>query len=72
MESIQTRQPKAQLMQLCRKLQNKGVSGLSTTRLDAYLRQRLPAEIAAKKLCHCLNILLSDADGIQAEVGKNL
>lgn len=51
MESILTRQTKAELMQLCRKLQIKGVSGLRKSRLVAYLRQRLPAVIAGKMLC---------------------
>lgn len=51
LESILTRQTKAELMQLCRKLQIKGVSGLRKSRLVAYLRQRLPAVIAGKMLC---------------------
>ena len=50
LESIQTRQTNAELLPLCRKLQIKGVSGLRKTRLVAYLRQRLPAVLAGKKL----------------------
>ncbi|HPT83044.1 MAG TPA: SEC-C domain-containing protein [Limnochordia bacterium] len=51
LESLLARQTKAQLTNLCRRLQVKGASGLRKSKLIGLLCQRLPGIIAGKMLC---------------------
>lgn len=50
LESLLARQTKAELLQLCRKLQLKGASGLRKSKLIGFLCQRLPLVAAGKML----------------------